>query len=212
MVKKIALVLLCSLSLSFCLAWVKFFWPGPKFVGSPPRQTCARNSLDLSPNNSGYWYAKYGKTFRPSRPLYSKWGWLETMKGPSLFAGPLVEYFSGWDVYEEEICDIGKVADLTIWPDDGDFNFHLLPLQPEYSPGYARYGWRPDHPEDRANHKLILVEIDGGPMGIRDNFPILPEVKIGDLVMVCGRWVYDRAHDHNEIHPTRWLQILKRAP
>lgn len=200
---------LLSVVVSGLWSWGKFFSPGAKFVGSPPRQTCRRNTLDLA--NPGSWYAVYGKGFRPSRPLYRQWSWFYTLDGPALYAGPIVHYFSGWDIYAEDICDEGVVSTLHIWPDDGDVGFNLIPLDPDSELGFARYGWRPGHPEDKLNRKLLLVEIDGGPQGIRNNFSVLHELADGDLVRVCGRWVYDRAHDHNEIHPARWVEIIKQG-
>jgi len=202
--------LLVSAVIAAVLGWVKFLTPGPKFIGSPPRQGPPRNTLDVTKKPP--WYTVFGKGFRPSRLIGDGGrGWFKTMYGPAIYAGPIVHYIAGWDVYAKDICDEGIVADLHMWDDDGDVGFNLVPLELDNEFGYARYGWRPGHPEDRMCYKRLLVEVDGGPGDIRGNFPVLAEIRNGDLVMVCGRWVYDRAHDHNEIHPARWIKIIKRA-
>src|SRR3989344_3115555 len=193
---KVVKFILVSAVIASFLGWVKFFTPGPKFEGSPPRQGPPRNTLDVAMKPP--WYTVYGKGFRPSRLLSDGWrGWFKTMWSPALYAGPIVHHIAGWDVYAKDICDEGLVHDLHVWDDDGDIGFNLVPVDPLNEHGFARYGWRGGHPEDKYLYKRLLVEVDGGPGDIRGNFPVLVELRDGDLVRVCGRWVYDRAHDHN---------------
>ncbi|KKR35516.1 MAG: hypothetical protein UT67_C0001G0021 [Candidatus Magasanikbacteria bacterium GW2011_GWA2_40_10] len=181
------------MAISFVWSLVSFFRPGDKFVGSPPSQGLHRNNMDLSYH--GAWWGKYGKQFRTHS--------YTDFFGPSLFAAPIIHYFSGWDVYGN-ICVEAKIIDLQISDDDGDI---LIPLLLE--PKDIHYGWRKSHPKDKSNGRnWILVEIDDP---IRDNFPILPDLGVGDKVKICGRWVYDRAHDHNEIHPANWVEIKSFA-
>ncbi|MEK9152798.1 MAG: hypothetical protein AAB692_05540 [Patescibacteria group bacterium] len=179
------------------LAWalLRVLGPQPHFIGSPPRQHAVqRNGLDLVGDHADFW-EQLAKTYRPS-------GYFDP--NPGLIATPLVHYLQGWDVYAADVCADGKVASLFIEPSDGDINFDL-----DLDPGTMAYSWRKGHPEDIGSRRRILVEIDDP---IRPNFPILPDIAIGDRVKVCGRWVYDRAHDHNEIHPARWVEILEEAP
>lgn len=108
----------------------------------------------------------------------------------------------GWDVYNDSVCVKAQITDLAISGDDGDILITLL-----LEPNHTHYSWRMNHPEDEsAGRNWILVEIDEN---IRKNFPIIPDLAIGDTVKVCGEWVYDRAHDHNEIHPAHWVEILE---
>lgn len=186
------------LVISFAWSWISYFRSEDNFVGSPPSQGLHRNNMDL--NYHGAWWGKYGKQFRPrvkdgdQWKLILPWNW-----GPALFLTPVIQYFSGWDVYGD-ICVEAKIIDLKVSDDDGDI---LIPLLLE--PKDAHYGWRKNHPADEINaHNWILVEIDDL---IRDNFPILPDLGIMDKVKICGLWVFDRAHDHNEIHPARWVEI-----
>lgn len=190
-------LILCLLT-SFLWSLISFFWPGDKFVGSPPSQGLHRNNMNLS--DHGAWWGKYGKQFRPRAEEGDGWKLLLPWRwGPALLFSPIVHHFAGWDLYGH-ICVEAKIIDLKISDDDGDI---LIPLYLE--PEYAYYGWRENHPLDEINaHNWILVEIDDP---IRDNFPILPDLGVGDKVKICGEWVFDRAHDHNEIHPANWVEI-----
>ncbi len=169
-----------------------YFRSRKQFTGSPPSKMAKQNNLDW--NNHGTWWGKYGKQFRPS-------GYLDI--GSALYVTPIVHYFFGWDVYEKNLCVEGIANDLHIQYDDGDLNFSLL-LEPDF----ARYSWRKNHLEDKLARRTLVVEIDEP---IRNNFPIANDLANGDRVKVCGRWVYDRAHDHNEIHPANWVEIMKKG-
>ncbi len=183
---------LASLLIAIICGWIGYFCPGEKFIGSPPANgETQRNNLNL--NYHGKWWGKYIKQFRP----HGYWD-----VGPALWSAPIVHFFSGWDVYNDSLCVEGKILSLEVSEDDGDINFIVL-LEPDH----AHYSWRENHPEDEITKRnFILVEIDDW---IRGNFPIIPDLAVGDTVKVCGQWVYDRAHDHNEIHPARWVEILK---
>lgn len=184
--------LLISVLFAFVCGWIAYVWPGPKFIGSPPASGgIQRNNLDLG--DHGIRWGKWGKQFRPR----ARWD-----LGLALFAGPIVHYFWGWDVYNDSVCVKAQITDLAISGDDGDILITLL-----LEPNHTHYSWRMNHPEDEsAGRNWILVEIDEN---IRKNFPIIPDLAIGDTVKVCGEWVYDRAHDHNEIHPAHWVEILE---
>lgn len=190
--RRAAKAILLTLSISFVWATAKLYWPPDRFTGSPPRRYAERrNALRLE--RHGEWYARFGKTFRPS-------GYLDVF-GPALFAAPIVHHFAGWDVYASDVCVRGVIRSMGVAQDDGDVGMHLT-----LDPAFARYSWRRNHREDEARgRKDLVVEIDEN---IRGNFPIIPELAIGDHVLVCGRWVYDRGHDHNEIHPARWIEFL----
>ncbi|HTK05194.1 MAG TPA: hypothetical protein VL500_06410 [Candidatus Eisenbacteria bacterium] len=183
---------LLTLTVSFVWATAKLYWPPDPFVGSPPRRyTERRNALRL--DRHGEWLARFGKTFRPS-------GYLDLF-GPALFASPIVHHFAGWDVYAPDVCVRGVIRTMGVAQDDGDVGLHLT-----LDPALARYSWRRNHPEDEGRGRRdLVVEVDEN---IRGYFPIIPELAIGDHVLVCGRWVYDRGHDHNEIHPARWIEFL----
>lgn len=192
-------ILMACLLTSFVWSLISYFLPGDKFVGSPPNQGLHRNNMNLS--DHGAWWGKYGKQFRPrvkdgdQWKLILPWNW-----GPSLFLTPIIQHFAGWDVYGD-ICVEGKTAIIPkISDDDGDI---LIPILLE--PKDAHYGWRKNYIADKINaHNWILVEIDNP---IRNNFPILPDLNVNDKVKICGLWVFDCAHKHNEIHPARWVEI-----
>jgi hypothetical protein len=173
-------------------AMVKLKADGPDFVGSPPRRYAdQRNDVDLSMHGGGL--EKFGKQFRTD-------GWFDFWSPAGLFA-PVVHAFAGWTVHKDHVCTTGDIVSLFISPDDGDFSFHLL-----LPPASRFLAWRDGHvEEDRPNRTVILVEIDDP---IRKNFPILPDLALHDRVRVCGRWVFDRGHGHNEIHPARCLEFL----
>lgn len=204
-------VFLFLLICAFVLSLTRYFWPAPSYKGSPPRRYAQqRSSVDFSEH--GAWWGKWAKTFRPTRHM-AWWGWLETMVSPSLIAGPVVEHYVGWDVYADRLCLTGEVVGLHISDDDGDIGFGLrLP------PGTERFAWRRNHPEDRLTKlypdALLGIEVDED---IRDNFPVVYDMRDGDIVKVCGPWVYDRGHDHNEIHIDvlrighhhGWLEIIE---
>lgn len=191
--RRLLKVALCTLSVSFAWALLKLYWPKERFVGSPPRAYAVqRNSLDF--REHGRWYAKFGKTFRPS-------GYADVF-GPALFAAPVVHYFAGWDVYAGRRCVEGTLKSIDIAEDDGDVGLHLALDAP-----FLRYSWRRNHPEDGPNRRDdMVVEVDEWD---RQSFPILPDLLPGDRIRVCGRWVYDRGHDHNEIHPARWIEFIR---
>lgn len=178
---------------SFILAFNSYFRQGEVFVGSPPSQGVKRNNLDLS--YRGIWWEKFFKQFRPH-------GYFEF--GPALLTVPIWHFFGGWDVYKKNICVEGQITELKISKGDGDI-YMLVRLKAEY----AHYSWRKNNPKDKINGRNILVvEIDEP---LRENFFILPDLALGDTIKVCGRWVYDRPHNHNEIHPARWMEILQKA-
>ncbi|MBI4457917.1 hypothetical protein HY633_03065 [Candidatus Uhrbacteria bacterium] len=182
----------CLVSVTWALGIV--MGPKPRFVGSPPRtHAVQRNDLDLDGDHADF-LEHFVKAYRPS-------GYFDP--NPGLIATPLVHHLQGWDVYADGICVRGVIKTLNIEPTDGDINFDV-----DLDDETMRYSWRRTHPEDEGVRRRILVEIDDP---IRPNFPILPDLAIGDLVKVCGRWVYDRSHDHNEVHPARWVEILQEA-
>ncbi len=187
-----AAILYLAISLTWAL--LKMTWPPDRFTGSPPRRYAAqRNGLDF--REHGRWYAKFGKTFRPS-------GFGDVL-GPALLAAPIVHFFAGWDVYADHACVEGVLKSIDIAEDDGDVGMHVALAAP-----FLRYSWRRNHPEDGPGGRDdMVVEVDEWDRG---SFPILPDLAPGDRVRVCGRWVYDRGHDHNEIHPARWIQFIDR--
>ncbi|HTM67777.1 MAG TPA: hypothetical protein VL426_00620, partial [Candidatus Binatia bacterium] len=190
--RRAAKAVLLILTVSFVWAMARLYWPPERFTGSPPRRYAERrNALRL--DHHGEWLSRFGKTFRPSG--------FSDLFGPALFASPIVHYFAGWDVYEPHVCVEGRIKSLSVAQDDGDIGMHLALV-----PRDARYAWRRGEPDDaRLGRNDLVVEIDEN---IREFFPIVPELAVGDRVLVCGRWVYDRGHDHNEIHPARWIQFI----
>lgn len=190
--RRIAKAALCILAVSFVWALCKTYAPRPRFTGSPPRKYAVqRNRLDF--RDHGRWYAKIGKAYRPS-------GYGDVF-GPALLAAPVVHFFAGWDVYADRRCVEGTLKGISIAEDDGDVGMRLTLDGP-----YLPYSWRRNHPEDGpARRDDMVVEVDEWD---RRNFPILPDLIPGDRIRVCGRWVYDRGHDHNEIHPARWIEFI----
>ena len=169
--------------------------PSRRFVGSPPAKHAApRNNLDLK--QKGAWWGKWGKAYRPS-------GYWDIT--PALLVSPIVHHFGGWDVLAPDICVEGVIGGrIFLADDDGDVVFPLV-----LTDGDHPYAWRSNHPEDPTENKMhLVVEIDEP---IRGFFPVISDLATGDTVRVCGRWVYDRGHDHNEVHPARWVEILREA-
>ncbi len=188
-------LLLIHLAVSFLCSIIVYFRPGPNFIGSPPSKYAPHQRNNMNFSDHGAWWGKYGKLFRPS-------GYLDITAAGAF--SPIVHHFAGWDVYRDDLCIEGVIEySPGISDDDGDVGFALtLP------PPYEEYGFRPGHPMDHSSPRHLVVEVDEP---IRKNFPVVYDLARGDCVRVCGRWVYDRGHDHNEIHPARWIEILKES-
>ena len=193
--KRLLWCFLAHCLISLVWSWAYYFRAAPRFVGSPPSKYAPRQRNDMDFREHGAWWGKYGKVFRPS-------GYLDI--GPAGLFSPLVHHLSGWDVYSPRICVEGVVAyQPGISDDDGDIGFALV-----LPPDQERYAWRPGSPMDQSHPRRLVVEID---QPIRRNFPVVYDLAKGDLIRVCGRWVYDRGHDHNEIHPATWIEILRES-
>lgn len=194
---KRGILIFLGLHLIVSVVWAlaKYSRSGPDFIGSPPSKYYPRQRNDLDLKHHGRWWGKFGKQFRPS-------GYWDI--GPAGAFTPIVHHLSGWDVFQNDLCVEGTVASLGISDDDGDIGFTL-----DLPPPYEKYAWRPKDPFDGSLKKRLIVEIDEP---IRKNFPIAYDLAMGDLVRVCGRWVYDRGHSHCEIHPARWVEILQEGP
>jgi hypothetical protein len=48
------------------------------------------------------------------------------------------------------------------------------------------------------------------PLRDRPKFDNLSELEVCQQVRICGRWVRDRFHGHNELHPISSIEILQR--
>jgi hypothetical protein len=46
------------------------------------------------------------------------------------------------------------------------------------------------------------------PLRDRPRFNNLAELEVSQQVRVCGRWVRDRLHGHNELHPVSSIDVL----
>ncbi len=214
-----------ALPVSFIWAGVLYHREAPDFIGSPPALcTPQRSAMDL--DQHGWWLDKFAKTYRTR-------SWWEV--GPGLIVLNLfpIHGLTGWDVYNESHdhssilacgsddnpkfiepgschCVVGPVSGIHISPGDGDFNFFVTPAgEFQYLTDINRWHWwAPDSTSrdpDRGFAAKLLVEVDDP---IRKNFPILSDLRDGDEVRVCGAWVFDRSHPHNEIHPATRLDIL----
>jgi hypothetical protein len=173
--------------------------PGDTPCSPPRRYAVQRSPLKLEGHGGA---EKYGKMFRPSRRVDAIGeGWFGTFLSPGGLFGPIVHYFAGWDVYADDICVEGIAMSMKVSDDDGDVGFTL-----KLPPSQAKYAWRRNHIEDVPDRDRIIVEIDEPQ---RKNFPVVYDMAPGDRLKVCGRWVYDRGHDHNEVHPARWVEILE---
>ncbi len=212
-----------------CIIWSIFIYniPAKDFVGSPPqRYSVQRSPLDQTQH--GWFLERMFKYWRTR-------SWVEA--GPLLLFSPILHEFSGWDVHnirdhgptlpctdqnspqviEQDSCHcvIGRITGGHYSDGDGDYNFFVT-LSPEYQylakirrrfSGLYNLDRVEIDPTEYSWPKLLL-EIDEP---IRKNFPILYDICDGDVVKVCGSWVFDRAHPHNELHPVTWLEMVKEG-
>jgi len=125
----------------------------------------------------------------------------------------LLNRFIGWKTLDEENpsrCCSGHLAQLTI-ADDGDIVLHL---RPPNSQGDRRMSaevesWECAALLNERNSEIGLVcEL---PLRDRPRFDNLPELRTCLHVRICGRWVCDRLHGHNELHPVSSIEILRAA-
>lgn len=198
--------------------------PPRDFIGSPHKQSSFRQRSHLDLEQNGWFVEKFFKLYRSS-------AWLEI--GPGLiFLNFPIHVLTGWDIYnhhdaepvlkceprhnshliKEESCHcaIGRVSDLRISAGDGDINFFIT-LEPkfQYLVEVKRWHfWTKELVEkdmDLDGWPKLLNEIDEP---LRPNFPVLFDLRNDDCVKVCGQWVFDRAHPHNELHPATWLEMV----
>jgi hypothetical protein len=117
-----------------------------------------------------------------------------------------LNWIAGWktlDPANPSRCCAGRLARLHI-ADDGDIVLNLE------APG-AGEQWECDQLLNERNAALGLVcEL---PLRDRENFSNLSELRVSQQVRVCGRWVCDRVHGHNELHPITSVEIVpNRTP
>lgn len=108
----------------------------------------------------------------------------------------------GWKVWSEDECATGIIGTPRV-SDDGDIVFDLSP--DEESRDIIRL-------MDSAVRKETSTKILGYvhceiPYEYRGDFTILEDLQEGLPMRVCGRFVWDRAWGHNELHPVRWMEI-----
>lgn len=108
----------------------------------------------------------------------------------------------GWKVWSENECATGTIS-APLVSDDGDVVFNL------YLDDFSRDIVRFMDESERLNAKpeildYVHCEI---PYEYRGDFPILMDLEEGLPLRVCGRFVWDRAMDHNEFHPVWRMEI-----
>jgi hypothetical protein len=115
-----------------------------------------------------------------------------------------LNWLVGWKTLDQTNpirCCSGRLARLHV-ADDGDIVLNL-----EASAGGGR--WACDELLNERNATLGLVcEL---PLREREHFSNLSELRASQQVRVCGRWVCDRAHGHNELHPISSIEILRNG-
>jgi hypothetical protein len=121
----------------------------------------------------------------------------------------LLNWLVGWKTLDEENqtrCCAGYLAELGI-ADDGDIVIHLKPPTSMRDRGSgAEADWDCASLLNERNREIGLVcEL---PLSDRPKFDNLTELRTGLEVRICGRWVCDRGHGHNELHPISSIEIL----
>jgi hypothetical protein len=121
----------------------------------------------------------------------------------------LLNWLVGWKTLDEQNptrCCAGHVAELGI-ADDGDIVIHLKPPSSKPDPrSGAEPAWDCAPLLNERNREIGLVcEL---PLGDRPRFDNLTELRTCLEVRICGRWVCDRGHGHNELHPISSIEIL----
>lgn len=115
---------------------------------------------------------------------------------------PALNWILGWKTLDQTTpirCCSGRLARLHV-ADDGDIVLNL-----EAPEGGGR--WECDELLNERNATLGLVcEL---PLTERENFRNLSELRASQQVRVCGRWVCDRVHGHNELHPISSIEIVR---
>ncbi|MEK7516645.1 MAG: hypothetical protein AAB562_03545 [Patescibacteria group bacterium] len=108
----------------------------------------------------------------------------------------------GWKVWSERECATGTIGAPRI-SDDGDIVFDLF--LDDLSRGIVRLM---DESERTSAESKVLDYVHCEiPYDYRGDFPILIDLEWGLPLRVCGRFVWDRAIDHNEFHPVWWMEI-----
>lgn len=108
----------------------------------------------------------------------------------------------GWKVWSEDECATGTIAAPRV-SDDGDIVFDLS--LDDFSRDIIRLM---DESERTSVESGVLDYVHCEiPYEYRDDFPILMDLEEGLPLRVCGRFVWDRAMDHNELHPVWWMEM-----
>lgn len=122
----------------------------------------------------------------------------------------LLNWIVGWETLDPakpNRCCSGHLGRLGI-SDDGDIVLHLEAPRDsaaDASAGSPKWECQPLLNERNAAVGLVC-EL---PLRDRPNFSNLSELEVCLLVRVCGRWVRDRLHGHNELHPISSIEILR---
>lgn len=118
----------------------------------------------------------------------------------------LLNWIVGWETLDPRDptrCCAGHLARLGI-ADDGDVVLHL---EPDLDAAPAGSNWDCSPLLKARNAGIGLVcEL---PLRDRPKFNNLSQLEVCQQVRVCGRWVRDRFHGHNELHPITSIDILR---
>lgn len=117
-------------------------------------------------------------------------------------AAPPFHWLWGWKEWSKSECAVGTIGAPRV-SDDGDVVFDLY---------LGEWSWdltklmdvSEIQSADPAIFDYIHCEI---PYEYRGDFPILPDLREGLKLRVCGRFVWDRAWGHNEFHPVWWIGL-----
>lgn len=179
-----------SILISVPMALIRMSTPGPDFKGSPSEYDGNRGVPPQFPSRRNF-AENFFKQYRAS-------GYFEFT--PALWANPIVHLFTGWEVLLPDVCLEATASGAPWFAGDGDINMRI-----EVSGKFEYLAKRLGVAGDSMRTK-VLLEIDPP---ITKNFPIMHDIKAGDRLHICGRWVRDIGHGITEIHPPRWIEILE---